>query len=424
MKERSYYENKMKEIVAKWNEAKGTNYVFYGGTGKNENFIIGLLEEAEEDGHLELVYKAFEKELLNVYGTRKMTEFFKTTLQRVQNGTILAEDFGVEEKKETKEMKEEVIVKSDVDEIASVINDALKGFQKNKIDKQVSESVEQYLINRQVKKIIEYKEVKREIDEITHEQFETILAFVSMNEPVMLVGPAGTGKNVICGQVAKALGLEFYFSNAVTQEYKLTGFLDANSHYEETQFFKAFKYGGLFMLDEIDASIPEALIILNCAIANRYFDFPLYGRVNAHPDFRVIACANTFGTGASAEYVGRNQLDAATLNRFAMVQVDYDQRIEMVVATNDETTDEELVEFARMFRKYCQKNNVQHIVSYREISRMFKMVNIVKMDKATALKTCLVKGLDVDTVRYAYESDILQKDNSYVKALKTVVASY
>lgn len=76
---------------------------------------------------------------------------------------------------------------------------------------------------------------------------------------------------VICQQVAEALGLDFYFTNAVTQEYKLTGFIDANGNYQETQFYKAFTKGGLFFLDEMDASIPETLIILNAAIANRYY---------------------------------------------------------------------------------------------------------------------------------------------------------
>ena len=138
---------------------------------------------------------------------------------------------------------------------------------------------------------------------MTHEKLEEVLSFVQMNEPVMLVGSAGTGKNVICSQIAELLDLEFYFSNAITQEYKLTGFIDANGRYHETQFYKAFKNGGLFMLDEIDASIPETLIILNSAIANRYFDFP-NEKVYAHENFRVISAGNTFGKGASYEYVG------------------------------------------------------------------------------------------------------------------------
>ena len=55
----------------------------------------------------------------------------------------------------------------------------------------------------------------------THEKFDEVLNIVNLDIPVYLTGKAGTGKNVICQQVAEALGLDFYFTNAVTQEYKL-----------------------------------------------------------------------------------------------------------------------------------------------------------------------------------------------------------
>ena len=191
-----------------------------------------------------------------------------------------------------------------------------------------------------IKRKIVYEVNEKKVDfgdEVVHNKFETVMKFVSANEPVFLTGAAGSGKNVLCKQVAKALGLEFYFSNAVTQEYKITGFTDAMGTFHETQFYKAFKNGGLFMLDEMDASIPEVLVILNAAIANRYFDFPApIGYVEAHPDFRVVAAGNTFGLGADMEYVGRNQLDMASLDRFAVVEVDYDKDIEMSVANNKE----------------------------------------------------------------------------------------
>ena len=173
-------------------------------------------------------------------------------------------------------------------------------------------------IERRINTVVDGKAVK--VDGVQHEKFETVLKFVANNEPVFLTGAAGSGKNVLCKQVAQALGLDFYFTNAVTQEYKLTGFTDANGNYQPTQFYKAFTQGGVFMLDEMDASIPEVLIILNAAIANRYFDFPApIGYVEAHPNFRVIAAGNTTGNGADFEYVGRNQLDAASLDRFAVI---------------------------------------------------------------------------------------------------------
>lgn len=135
---------------------------------------------------------------------------------------------------------------------------------------------------------VETPTVTSEVKGLTHNKFETILKLVLANIPVFLTGPAGCGKNVICQQVAEALNTEFYFTNAVTQEYKLTGFIDANGHYHETQFFKAFTQGGVFMLDEMDASVPEVLIILNAAIANGYFDFP-NGKFQAHKDFHLVA---------------------------------------------------------------------------------------------------------------------------------------
>ena len=118
------------------------------------------------------------------------------------------------------------------------------------------------------------KEVVYEKTGIFHKEFEKVLKLVNMKLPVMLTGGAGSGKNFMLEQVADALNLSFYYTSTITQEYKLTGFIDGGGKYHETEFCKAFTQGGIFMLDEIDASIPECLVILNGAIANGYFDFP------------------------------------------------------------------------------------------------------------------------------------------------------
>ena len=264
-------------------------------------------------------------------------------------------------------------------------------------------------IERKIITVIDGKPAK--VEGIQHEKFDTILKFVANDEPVFLTGPAGSGKNFLCKQVAQALGLKFYFTNAVTQEYKLTGFTDAMGKYQETQFYKAFTQGGVFMLDEMDASIPEVLVILNAAIANRYFDFPApIGYVEAHPDFRVIAAGNTTGNGADYEYVGRNQLDAASLDRFAIVEIDYSKAIEDGVAC-----DIELADFCREFRKASQKVGVQVIVSYRAIGRLAKMVKL--LDLTEALKTCLTKGLEKDDLNIICNE---LSDSKYKTALRKV----
>ena len=79
----------------------------------------------------------------------------------------------------------------------------------------------------EIKKGSERKEIKGNF----HKDFEKILKVVDANVPVMLVGRAGSGKNHTLEQVAEALDLDFYFSNAVTQEYTLKGFIDANGHF-------------------------------------------------------------------------------------------------------------------------------------------------------------------------------------------------
>ena len=215
--------------------------------------------------------------------------------------------------------------------------------------------------------------------QITHSKFKDLLLLISNNIPAMLTGGAGSGKSSTCEKVAKALGLDFYFSNAITQEYKLTGFIDANGTYQETQFYKAFKDGGLFVLDEIDASVPEALIIIN--------------KVTANEKFRIIACANTYGLGSDDIYVGRNQLDAASLDRFAIVKFDYDPELEKNLAK-----DKEWVEFIQLFRKQIIKRKIKHIVSMRAIIYGDKLLN-AGTDIEKVLNEIVFKNLELEDIK-------------------------
>ena len=212
------------------------------------------------------------------------------------------------------------------------------------------------------------------------------------------------------------MGLDFYFTNAVTQEYKLTGFIDANGKYQETQFYKAFTKGGLFFLDEMDASVPETLVILNAAIANKYFDFPC-GKVEAHPKFRVIAAGNTLGTGADINYTGRYSLDRASLDRFAMIKVDYSKAIENAITCNNE----QLVNFAEGFRKVCDDAGIECLFSYRTLERISKLETVMD-DLPQIIEVSLLKGLDVDSVRIIKNKlgDIGMNGNIYFKALMRI----
>ena len=300
----------------------------------------------------------------------------------------------------------------------SLQNMMLKVLAEQSVDKVMQNAkpiLDEYIKNTYgvLPKVIEVKTEKgtNKIKGITHEKFEQVLKIINANIPVFMTGGAGTGKNVIAKQVAESLGLEFYFTNAVTQEYKLTGFIDANGTFQETQFFKAFTKGGLFFLDEMDASIPEVLIILNSALANGYFDFPC-GKFDAHPDFRVIAAGNTFGTGADIEYTGRFQLDGASLDRFAVIEIDYSPAIENALADGDTA----LLDFVRTFRKVTYKAGIKCIASYRTIERVKKLKDLFNLKEV--LKMSLTKGLrtdDLNIIKKGFADEGV--NNEYVKAL-------
>lgn len=192
-----------------------------------------------------------------------------------------------------------------------------------------------------------------------HKCFERVLRYAANRKSVMLVGPAGSGKTTLAEQVAKALGLEFYMSGKCADEVKITGYMDGGGTYRTTAFRKAYEFGGLFLFDEMDGWSPDALIAVNAPLAGQWGDFP-DGMIKRHPDFVAIGAANTFGRGADRQYVGREQLDAATLDRFAVIEIDYDEDLELAIACDREWT-----KYVQKVRAAVQIEKIRHVVSPR-----------------------------------------------------------
>lgn len=228
---------------------------------------------------------------------------------------------------------------------------------------------------------------------VRHEKYEQIKTCLDCDIPVYLAGPAGSGKNHTVEQIAKEMGWNFYFSNSIQQEYKLTGFIDAGGNYHETEFYKALSDENecVFFLDEIDASIPEVLVLLNAAIANGYFEFP-NGRIDFdHVHF--VAAGNTVGSGADDLYTGRMVLDQATLDRFAIIKFDYDKNVELKLARGNI----ELVNFIRSIREYSNNHGIRATFSYRCITMMTKLEK-AGMEIKEAMIISVLKGMDKDTI--------------------------
>lgn len=210
---------------------------------------------------------------------------------------------------------------------------------------------------------------------LTHKTFSRLQRTMRGLQPyqrnVWLAGPAGSGKTSAAKQLSQMLfagcqcercldpkiveetdgAPHFWFCGAIASEYKLAGFYSANGVFMSTQFYQAYKYGGVFLFDEVDRSMQGALLAFNAALANGFCDFP-EGRVKRHPDCYILAAANTWGMGADANYSGAANIDKAFLSRFPdKLAWDYDEELEHAICENVDFVDAVQAVRARVFER-------------------------------------------------------------------------
>lgn len=246
------------------------------------------------------------------------------------------------------------------------------------------------------------------------DKFEYLVNIVSAGKPLYMYGPAGSGKSFTAKQIAEALGLPYFETSQAMFSFDLKGYGDAGGNYVETPFYKAFTQGGLFFLDEVDASASEAMVVLNNAIANRRFDFPVVGMMNAHEKFRVVAAGNTRMTGATLAYSARQMQDSSFKNRFFFEVMGYDRRIELQLANNDK----EIVEFAHDLRKAARDSQILQLCTYRQIQDL-AMLDGCCADDAHLLRGSVLQEKEIDEIEILRDR-LEHKNNRWAKAMEKV----
>lgn len=200
---------------------------------------------------------------------------------------------------------------------------------------------------------------------VVHKSFDTIIKILKSTKRkeknIMLVGGAGGGKTHLVGTVAEALKLPFYPMSVGLQTTKsdLLGFVNATGTYVRSIIREAYENGGVLLLDEFDSAHAGVVTILNSLLANGHCSFP-DGVITKHKDFICLCACNTYGKGGNVDYVGRNRLDGATLDRFIVVDVDYDNKLEKILTSN-----EEWLAIINSVRKNAEKKGVKVIISPR-----------------------------------------------------------
>lgn len=261
---------------------------------------------------------------------------------------------------------------------------------KDKLSSKIN-NIENILENKPL--VVNFGTIEKPKNELVHKCFSKVLKILQsqkrINKNIMLVGPAGSGKSLLCNQIAKSLNKEFYPVSVGLQTTKsdLIGYLDVHGKYVTTPIREAYEKGGILLLDELDAGNAGVLTILNGLLANEVYGFP-DKKVNKHSDFICICACNTYGTGATLDYIGRNKLDSATLDRFMCVEVEYDEELEAKLINNDD-----LHKIIKKIRNNIKEFGLKVIVSPRASMQCADLLD-ADFSIEEALEMVIFKGVN------------------------------
>lgn len=265
----------------------------------------------------------------------------------------------------------------DADMVREIIREELQGVAPRRLQIEIGDSVQV-------------------VGEHPHPMLEKVLRLAQAGLNVLLVGGAGSGKTHLAEQVAAILGRDYgsISCTAGASESELLGWLmpvgeGGRFEYAPAQFITLYENGNsLFLFDELDAADPNMLLAVNTALSNgklhvpRRFNNPT---VTRGQNQIVMATANTHGTGADMIYNGRSALDGATLDRFYVVNVDYNLSLEASImgvnvidgspvwkaATPDTLQDDmvKLYETIKAVRDMAASNKLRRIISTRAFQK-------------------------------------------------------
>ena len=206
-----------------------------------------------------------------------------------------------------------------------------------------------------------------------HSLQTTVQTLINNNIPVLLEGPSGSGKTTILMTAARNAGMDYSFLSGTRQTTvsHIIGFMNVNGIYSPSPFRKAYTEGHYFNIDEIDAMDSNVLLIFN-SLENNIMAFPDGYTDPPHKNFRLMAAANPQDQHES--YVGRNKLDAATLDRFDQVAVFRDENLEKSLV--DEVTTEAMGHL----RAILADVNSSLSISMRDSMRYYKRKSLGLLD--------------------------------------------
>jgi MoxR-like ATPase len=243
--------------------------------------------------------------------------------------------------------------------------------------------------------------------------------------PVILNGPTGNGKSVLCRDYACLRGIPFYFDTGNTS-FRLSTAIGkfvpspGNPVFSPGSLTLAAIYGGVYVLEEMPPIPQDELTGLNIFLETG--ELPLitqFGHevITAHPQFRFVATGNFHSNYTT------NELNDAFLQRFSQIKIGYptrDNTVDIIQARapgldyeTAELITDALTEMRGEARKFSKDLGLKGAV---ELAQRIKMGTDISMREL--FEDNIVNPLTT------YENNIEKKDGKLYTKLMGIVDKY
>ncbi len=260
--------------------------------------------------------------------------------------------------------------------------------------------------NIPLKHRIEYMLEKKASDQWYHQSFDQVVKYVLNNDIVYLYGPPGSGKSYIINQIAELLDLPLYYLELISTNYSpISGIIDINGNLVETSFYKAYKYGGICVLDSIDYRSKEVINELNQSLgirSHRYYTFANGETVQAHPNFRMIVSGL------------KSSVDKHCYSNYSKIYIGYDKQLEHRIMENHE----ELYQTLMTLRKsrYDNIHSYSDLITTRDLFEFVQKLDTGCFEEDEIISSQLIEHLNS---QYSIEQLIkYMEENKHEKFVK------